>query len=114
MATPREALRIGMLRYPGHVASHDGASGTTVRKWLGRSLAAGRDGLSDRPSRPLLSPRSISSAKALTSVELRRKRMTQARIARYLKVPKLTVSRVLARAGLARLGDLDPVEPVQR
>jgi len=50
--------------------------------------------------------------KALTVVELRKKRMTQARIAAYLGLSTATVCRVLQRAGLSRLSDLDPVEPV--
>ena len=40
--------------------------------------------------------------------------MTQARIAEYLSLSKATVSRVLTRAGLARLSDLEPTELVQR
>jgi transposase InsO family protein len=47
-------------------------------------------------------------------VELRRKRLTQARIAIALGVSASTVSRLLARAGLSHLRDLDPVEPVVR
>jgi transposase InsO family protein len=96
------------------VAQLYGVSAATVRKWVARFLAQGKDGLSDRSSRPDCSPRAIDDAKALTIVELRKKRMTQARIAEYLSLSKATVSRVLSRAGLARLSDLDPVEPVQR
>jgi transposase InsO family protein len=70
--------------------------------------------LYDRSSRPDRSPRAIEESKALTIVELRKKRMTQARIAEYLSLSKATVSRVLGRAGLARLSDLEPAEPVQR
>jgi transposase InsO family protein len=91
-----------------------GVSSATVRKWVGRFLAQGQSALVDRSSRPACSPRAIDGAKALTIVELRRKRMTQARIAEYLSLSKATVSRVLARAGLARLSDLEPTEPVQR
>ena len=40
--------------------------------------------------------------------------MLQARIARSVGVSEATVSRVLARAGLSKLSDLKPVEPVQR
>ncbi|ETH44071.1 DNA-binding helix-turn-helix protein [Bordetella pertussis H939] len=47
------------------------------------------------------SPRAIAPAKALAIVELRRKRLTQARIAQALGVSASTVSRVLARAGLS-------------
>ena len=91
-----------------------GVSAATVRKWVGRFLAEGKPGLVDRSSRPNYSPRAIDESKALTIVELRKKRMTQARIAEYLSLSKATVSRVLGRAGLARLSDLEPAEPVQR
>jgi transposase InsO family protein len=47
-------------------------------------------------------------------VELRRRHLLQARIARAVGVSESTVSRVLARAGLSKLSDLKPVEPVQR
>jgi len=47
-------------------------------------------------------------------VELRRRRLTQARIAESLGVSKSTVGRVLTRAGLSRLSDLEPKEPVVR
>jgi transposase InsO family protein len=96
------------------VAAHVGVSEATVRKWLARFLAEGREGLADRSSRPAHCPRALAQGKALTIVELRKKRMTQARIAQYLQVSKATVSRVLNRAGLSKLTDLDPVEPVQR
>jgi transposase InsO family protein len=95
-------------------ADRFGVSQATARKWLGRYLAEGEAGLADRSSRPQVSPRSISSAMALTVVELRKRRMTQARIAGYLGLSKATVSRVLNRAGLSKLADLDPAEPVVR
>ena len=47
-------------------------------------------------------------------VELRRRRLTHARIAAALGVSKSTVGRVLARAGMSRLSDLEPLEPVIR
>lgn len=86
----------------------------TVRKWLGRYLAHGEVGLRDRSSRPRLSPRSIAPATALAIVEVRRHRLTQARIAASLGVSKSTVGRVLARAGLSHLKDLEPIAPVVR
>ncbi len=91
-----------------------GVTPPTVRKWLGRFLGQGQAGLVDASSRPAVSPRAISPAKALSIIELRRKRLTQARIAQALGVSASTVSRVLARAGLSRLADLEPVEPVVR
>jgi transposase InsO family protein len=96
------------------VAPQYGVSSGTVRKWVGRFLSEGEAGLMDRSSRPASSPRAIPIAKAMAVVELRRKRLTQARIADYLQLSKATVSRILARAGLARLSDLEPAEVVQR
>src|SRR5690606_1660665 len=83
-----------------------GVTGPTVRKWLGRYLAHGLAGLADASSRPAVSPTAIAPAKAMAIVELRRKRLTQARIAQALAVSKSTVSRVLARGGLSLLSDL--------
>jgi transposase InsO family protein len=91
-----------------------GVSLPTARKWVGRYLAEGEAGLRDRSSRPRLSPRAISPAKAVAIVELRRRRLIQARIAASVGVSKSTVGRVLARAGLSRLRDLEPSEPVLR
>lgn len=91
-----------------------GVSVPTVRKWLGRYLAHGEAALRDRSSRPMLSPRAIAPSKALAIVELRRHRLTQARIAASLSVSKSTVGRVLARAGLSHLKDLEPSAPVVR
>ena len=91
-----------------------GVSGPSARKWLGRYLAEGEAGLRDRSSRPKLSPRKIKPEKALAIVELRHRRLTQARIATSVGVSKSTVGRVLKRAGLSRLSDLEPSEPVVR
>lgn len=99
---------------PCEAAAAHGVSSPTARKWLGRYLALGEAGLADRSSRPARSPRSIVATKALAIVELRRRRQTQARIAQALDVSASTVSRVLKRAGLSKLSDLQPVEPVQR
>jgi len=83
-----------------------------ARKWLGRYLVGGQLALVDASSRPMRSPRSIHPGKALLIVELRRRCMLHAQIARSVGVVESTVSRMLARAGL--LSDLRPVEPVQR
>jgi transposase InsO family protein len=98
----------------GAAALAQGVSMPTMRKWLGRYLAQGETALIDRSSRPTLSPRAIAPAKALAIVELRRHRLTQARIAASLGVSKSTVGRVLARAGLSQLKDLEPITPVLR
>jgi transposase InsO family protein len=89
-------------------------SAATARKWLGRYLADGAQGLLDKSSRPDRSPRAIDPSVALAIVELRRKLFLQSRIATYMGVSKATVSRVLRRAGLSKLSDLQPAEPIQR
>jgi transposase InsO family protein len=95
-------------------AATQGVTAQTARKWLGRYLSGGEAALADASSRPTRSPRAIDSGKALLILELRRRRMLQSRIARSVGVSESTVSRVLARAGLSRLSDLEPVEPVVR
>lgn len=89
-------------------------SAPTAYKWLGRYLAHGEPDLVDRSSRPACSPRAIAPGKALAIVELRKRRLTQARIAASVGVSASTVGRVLARAHLSKLSDLTPAEPVQR
>ena len=86
----------------------------TVRKWVGRYLAQGEPGLRDASSRPRLSPRAIAPAAAQGIIELRRRFLTQARIARTIGVSASTVGRVLRRAGLSRWSDLAPSEPIVR
>jgi transposase InsO family protein len=98
----------------GAAAAAHNVSVPTARKWVGRYLTEGESGLADRSSRPERSPRSIAPAKALAIVELRRRRLIHGRIAVSLGVSKSTVGRVLARAGLSRLRDLEPSEPVVR
>jgi transposase InsO family protein len=95
-------------------AAAQGVSAPTARKWLGRYLAQGDAGLRDASSRPRLSPRAIAPERALVIVELRRRRLTQARIARSVGVSESTVSRVLSRAGLSRWSDLEPSAPSVR
>ena len=107
-----QMTQAGLSPY-GAAACH-GVSAPTARKWLGRYLALGCAGLSDRSSRPATSPRSIAPKLALAIVELRRKRLTQARIALALSVSKSTVGRIVARAGLSLLKALEPVEPIVR
>jgi transposase InsO family protein len=101
-------------RSVAQAAAEHGVTPATARKWLGRYLAGGESGLADASSRPRRSPRAIDPAKALLIVELRHRRMLQAHIARSVGVSQSTVGRVLARAGLSRLSDLQPREPVQR
>jgi len=95
-------------------AREAGVSEPTARKWLGRYLAGGEAALGDASSRPQCSSRAIAPATALAIVEMRQRRLTQVRIAQSLGVSASTVSRLLRRAGLSRLRDLEPQPPVQR
>ena len=99
---------------PAIAAAQQGVSVPTAKKWLGRFLAEGEAGLMDRSSRPRRSPRSISPSQALLIVELRRRLLIQARIAKSVGVSVATVSRVLKRAGISKLSDLIPAEPIVR
>ena len=101
------------LTYAASAAAQD-VSVPTVRKWVGRYLTQGAPGLRDASSRPQVSPRAIAPGTALAIVELRRRFLTQARIAQSLGVSASTVGRVLARAGLSRWADLAPSEPIVR
>jgi len=86
----------------------------TARKWLARYKAEGTAGLQDRSSRPktLRKPTAAKTVKRI--IALRRQRWTAKHIARETGVSSATVSRVLKRAGLSRLKDLEPAEPVRR
>ena len=95
-------------------AAEHGVTPATARKWLQRYLAGGKQALQDKSSRPDHSPRAIPPGTAGAILELRRRRLTQARIARSLCISPATVSRVLQRAGLSKISDLDPKEPVKR
>jgi transposase InsO family protein len=108
----RDIVETGMTA--AAAAAAHGVSAPTARKWLGRYLAQGEAGLRDASSRPRVSPRAIAPDRALVIVELRRRRLTQARIAHSLGVSESTVSRVLTRAGLSRWRDLEPSEPSVR
>lgn len=115
------ARRVQMVRdmtegglNPCEAACRHGVTPPTARKWLGLYLAEGQGALADASSGPKRSPRAIEPGKALLSVELRQRRMLQSRIAQSVGVSEATVSRVLARAGLSKLSDLQPREPVQR
>ena len=91
-----------------------GVTPPTARKWLGRYLVGGDLALADASSRPARSPRAIDASKALLILELRKRRMLQSTIARSVGVSESTVSRVLARAGLSKLSDLEPAPPIVR
>jgi transposase InsO family protein len=92
-----------------------GISQRTAYKWLARYRAEGTAGLADRSSRPHVIPAITAGERQGVILELRRRcRMTGPQIARKLRMPRSTVAAVLKRAGVPRLRDLDPPQPVVR
>ena len=91
-----------------------GCSAKTAAKWWKRFQDEGLKGLQDRRSRPhsLRNPTPEDVVKRITF--LRRERLTGAHIAAKTGVSPATVSRVLRRAGISRLRDLEPAAPVRR
>jgi transposase InsO family protein len=96
------------------VATAFGVDAATVSKWIERFRSEGPAGLVDRSSRPktLRHPTPASTAEWI--VALRRQRWTGQQIAKEAKVSPATVSRILRRARLSRIRDLEPPEPVVR
>ncbi len=94
------------------IAEALGISVRTVAKWIARSRQGGE--LTDGSSRPHHQPARLASVLEATILALRRTRATAWQISTALRVPRSTVTCVLARAGLNRIALLDPAEPVQR
>ncbi len=94
------------------IAEALGISVRTVAKWVARSRQGGA--LTDGSSRPHHQPARLDAVLEAAIVALRRTRATAWQISTALRVPRSTVTRVLARAGLNRIALLEPVEPVQR
>ncbi len=91
-----------------------GVSTRTCFKWLARYHSEGIQGLQDRSSRPRRMTNRTEEARAELVVRLRRSRMTGQQIARRLRMSRSTVAAILKRAGLARLRDLEPPQPIVR
>jgi transposase len=91
-----------------------GISRRTAHKWLGRYRAEEPTSLGDRSSRPRRQPGATPVVWREMVVLLRRTKMTGPQIAKSLKLPRATVARVLRRAGLGRLKQLEPQEPERR
>jgi transposase InsO family protein len=106
------AMRSGQT--PEAAAQAAGVCPRTARKWLKRFEAEGPAGLPDRSSRPHKLRRPTPAAVQEEIVALRRQHLCGKHIAKRVGVSPATVSRVLSAAGLSRVKDLDPVEPVRR
>ena len=93
-----------------HIAAAMGVSRRCVKRWLDRYRDEGETGLHDRSSRPHRIANRTPDAAAAAVVAIRKKeRIGRDEIATRTGVPARTVSRIIARAGLPRLAELDPM-----
>src|SRR6266576_2889629 len=90
-----------------------GVSVRCARKWVGRFRVGGEQALFDRSSAPRRVANRTPSDRVAVIVALRQLRMTAAEIAETLAMPLSTVSAVLRRAGIGRLGRIG-LEPAIR
>ena len=84
-----------------------------ARKWVGRYRAEGELGLLDRSSAPRSIPHRTSEERVQAIAALRRLRFTGPEIAELLGMALATVSGILTRIGLGKLGRLG-LEPARR
>jgi transposase InsO family protein len=117
--TPLRREEMALLVIQGHATKAQaariyGVSAKIVARWVERFKVSGRDGMIDRSSRPASIPRQTDQTLADRIVALRRQRLTGKHIAIETGVSPATVSRILKRAGLSRMKDIDPAEPVVR
>jgi transposase InsO family protein len=90
-----------------------GVSVRCARKWVGRYRASGELGLLDRSSAPQRIPHRVGEPRVQAIAALRRLRFTGPEIAECLGMPLSTVSGILTRIGMGKLGRLG-LEPAQR
>ena len=90
-----------------------GISDRTARKWIARYRAEGPRGLLDRSSAPAVVANRTDERRVEVIAALRRLRMTGAEIAELLEMALSTVSGILTRIGMGKLGRLG-LEPAQR
>src|SRR5437870_236984 len=90
-----------------------GVSVRCARKWVSRYRAEGALGLRDRSSAPRRVWNRMPQERVEAILALRRLRMTAAEIAELLGMALSTVSGILKRAGLGRLGRIGLEEPVR-
>jgi transposase InsO family protein len=90
-----------------------GVSERTARKWLARWRAEGSTGLLDRSSAPATVANRTDERRVEVIAALRRLRMTGAEIAEVLDMARSTVSAVLMRIGMGKLGRVG-LEPAVR
>src|SRR5438552_6106349 len=94
-------------------AEAGGVSVRCARKWVSRFRVDGEQGLLDRSSAPRRVANRTSPDRVAVIVSLRQLRMTAAEIAETLAMPLSTVSVVLKRNGVGRLGRIGLEQPVR-
>jgi len=112
--TGRRRLCELVLEQGWTVSAAAAASGVSVRcarKWIGRYRAEGRAGLQDRSSAPHRVANRTSDERVEAIAKLRRLRFTAAEIAETLGMALSTVSGILTRNGMGRLGLLGLEQP---
>jgi transposase InsO family protein len=97
----------------GSAAAAAEVSERTAGKWVARYRAEGHVGLLDRSSAPRTVANRTTAERVEAIAALRRLRFTGAQIAELLGMPETTVSGILTRIGLGRLGRLG-LEPAVR
>ena len=90
-----------------------GVSVRCARKWASRYRLEGERGLLDRSSAPRRVANRTADDRIAAIVALRQLRMTGAEIADTLAMPLSTVSALLTRLGLGRLGRIGLEQPVR-
>jgi transposase InsO family protein len=94
-------------------ATAAGVSVRCARKWIGRYRAEGVAGLCDRSSAPVRVANRTARDRVEAIVRLRRLRFTAAEIAETLGMALSTVSGILTRTGMGKLGRLGLEQPVR-
>jgi transposase InsO family protein len=90
-----------------------GVSVRCARKWVGRYRLEGEHGLLDRSSAPRRVANRTAADRVAVIVLLRQLRMTAAEISETLAMPLSTVSAVLHRQGIGRLGRIGLEQPLR-
>jgi transposase len=112
----RRLLAVRVLEQGWTLTAAAAAAGVSLRcarKWVGRYRAAGEAGLVDRSSAPKRVANRTPPDRVAVIVCLRQLRMSAGEIAETLAMPPSTVSAVLKRNGVGRLGRLGLEQPVR-
>ena len=112
----RQQLAVRVVEQGWTLQAAAAAASVSVRcaaKWSRRYRAAGEAGLLDRSSAPRRVANRTSPERVSVIARLRGLRMTAAEIAETLQMPLSTVSGILTRIGMGRLGRLGLEQPVR-